>query len=105
MVFLARESWGRPIFLATRAENAAGVVLALVRDGKEVSALNRGESGAVVLNQTPFYAKSGGQVGDTGVLSGDGVKFSVTETEKLAGDLFVHFGAVEAGNAQDRRGA
>ena len=68
-----------------------------MRDGKEVSALNRGESGAVVLNQTPFYAESGGQVGDTGVLSGDGVKFSVTETEKLAGDLFVHFGTVEAG--------
>ena len=57
----------------------------------------KGESGAVVLNQTPFYGESGGQVGDTGVLTGDGVRFAVTDTQKRAGDLFVHLGTVEEG--------
>ncbi len=50
-----------------------------------------------MLNQTPFYAESGGQVGDTGVMTGDGVTFRVTETQKKAGDLFVHQGTVEQG--------
>ena len=50
-----------------------------------------------MLNQTPFYAESGGQVGDTGVMTGDGVRFAVTDTQKRAGDLFVHFGIVEEG--------
>ncbi|HML12889.1 MAG TPA: DHHA1 domain-containing protein, partial [Xanthobacteraceae bacterium] len=49
------------------------------------------------VNQTPFYAESGGQVGDTGVMTGDGYRFRVTDTQKRAGDLFVHFGVVEAG--------
>ena len=50
-----------------------------------------------MLNQTPFYAESGGQVGDTGAMTGDGVRFAVTDTQKRAGDLFVHFGTVEQG--------
>jgi alanyl-tRNA synthetase len=73
------------------------VVGALLRDGKEVPALKKGESGVVVLNQTPFYAESGGQVGDTGVMTGDGVRFAVSDTQKRAGDLFIHFGTVEEG--------
>ena len=73
------------------------MVIALLRDGKEVSALQKSESGVVVLNQTPFYAESGGQVGDTGVMTGDGVRFAVTDTQKRAGDLFIHFGTVEEG--------
>ncbi len=70
---------------------------ALVHDGREVAALQAGESGTVVLNQTPFYGESGGQVGDTGVMSGDGVRFRVTDTHKHAGDVFAHRGVVEAG--------
>jgi alanyl-tRNA synthetase len=50
-----------------------------------------------VLNQTPFYAESGGQVGDIGVMTGDGSRFRVTDTQKKAGDLFVHLGTVEQG--------
>ncbi len=53
--------------------------------------------GAVVLNQTPFYGESGGQVGDEGVLVGEGVRFRVTDTQKKAGDLFAHVGTVEQG--------
>ena len=68
-----------------------------MKDGNEVDSLKAGESGAIVLNQTPFYAESGGQVGDTGVMTGEGVRFRVTDTQKKAGDLFVHLGTVEQG--------
>ena len=95
--FALREKLGATEFLGYDTESAEGVVAALVRDGKETPALNIGESGAVVLNQTPFYAESGGQVGDTGVMSGDGVRFRVSDTQKRAGDVFVHIGTVEAG--------
>jgi alanyl-tRNA synthetase len=54
----------------------------------------------VVLNQTPFYGESGGQVGDTGVMTGDGVRFRVADTQKHAGDVFVHIGTVEEGTLQ-----
>jgi len=95
--FSLREKAGASEFLGYETEAAEGVVAALVKDGKEVDALRSGESGAVVLNQTPFYAESGGQVGDTGVMRGDGVHFSVADTQKKAGDVFVHFGTVEKG--------
>jgi alanyl-tRNA synthetase len=95
--FALREKFGGTDFLGYETETAAGVVVALLRDGKEVAELKKGESGTVVLNQTPFYAESGGQVGDTGVMTGDSVRFAVTHTEKKAGDLFVHIGKVENG--------
>jgi alanyl-tRNA synthetase len=98
--FTLREKNGGTDFLGYETETAAGVVVALLRDGKEVSALQKGESGAVILNQTPFYAESGGQVGDTGVMTGDGVRVAVSDTQKRAGDLFVHFGTVEQGSLQ-----
>jgi alanyl-tRNA synthetase len=96
--FTLHDQHGGTDFLGYEAETAAGVVVALLRDGKEVPALQKGESGAVILNQTPFYAESGGQVGDTGVMTGDGVRFLVTDTQKRAGDLFVHLGTVEEGS-------
>jgi alanyl-tRNA synthetase len=95
--FALREKVGATEFLGYETESAEGVVKALVKDGAEVAELKKGESGAVVLNQTPFYGESGGQVGDTGVMSADGVKFRVTDTQKKAGDVFVHTGVVEAG--------
>jgi alanyl-tRNA synthetase len=95
--FALREKLGGTEFLGYETETAEGVVAALVRDGKEVASLRKGESGTVVLNQTPFYGESGGQVGDTGVMTADGVRFRVTDTQKKAGDLFVHTGVVEEG--------
>jgi alanyl-tRNA synthetase len=95
--FGLRESAGATEFLGYETETAEGVVAALVKDGKEVKALRAGESGAVVLNQTPFYAESGGQVGDTGIMRADGVRFRVADTQKKAGDVFVHSGVVEEG--------
>ncbi|MEH2475935.1 alanyl-tRNA synthetase [Nitrobacteraceae bacterium AZCC 2161] len=95
--FGLREKLGATEFLGYETETAEGVVGALVKDGAEVDSLKAGENGAIVLNQTPFYAESGGQVGDLGVISADGVVFRVTDTQKRAGDLFVHLGTVEQG--------
>jgi alanyl-tRNA synthetase len=95
--FPLREKLGATEFLGYETETAEGVVGALVKDGAEVAQLKTGESGAIVLNQTPFYAESGGQVGDTGVMTGEGVRFRVTDTQKKAGDFFVHLGTVEQG--------
>ena len=95
--FPLREKLGATEFLGYDTENAEGVVTALVRDGKEIAELKAGESGAVVLNQTPFYGESGGQVGDTGMMTADGVRVRVTDTQKRAGDVFVHAVTVEQG--------
>ena len=95
--FPLREKLGASEFLGYETEIAEGVVAATVKDGKDVDSLKAGDSGAIVLNQTPFYAESGGQVGDTGLMTGDGVRFRVTDTQKKAGDLFVHLGTVEQG--------
>ncbi|WFU53497.1 alanine--tRNA ligase [Bradyrhizobium pachyrhizi] len=95
--FPLREKLGATEFLGYETESAEGAVTALIKDGAEVESLKAGESGAIVLNQTPFYGESGGQVGDTGVLTGEGVKFRVADTQKKAGDLFVHLGTVEQG--------
>ena len=95
--FALREKVGGTEFLGYETETAQGIVSALVREGKEAAALHKGESGAVVLNQTPFYGESGGQVGDTGSMTANGVRFKVTDTQKHAGDVFVHIGTVEEG--------
>jgi alanyl-tRNA synthetase len=95
--FPLREKLGATEVLGYETETAEGVVGALVKDGAEVTQLKPGENGAIVLNQTPFYGESGGQVGDTGMMIGDGVRFRVTDTQKKAGDLFVHLGIVEQG--------
>jgi alanyl-tRNA synthetase len=78
-------------------ESAALKVVAVLRDGASVQALNEGEHGLVLLDRTPFYAESGGQVGDHGLLSGANARFEVADTHKLAGVFHGHVGHVSSG--------
>jgi alanyl-tRNA synthetase len=95
--FGLREKLGATEFLGYETEAAEGVALALLKDGAEVEKLTAGEKGAVILNQTPFYGESGGQVGDIGMILGASLRARVTETRKKLGDLFVHDVVVEEG--------
>jgi alanyl-tRNA synthetase len=95
--FGLREKVGPTEFLGYDTERAEGVVKALIKDGTPVDTLKAGDGGVVVLNQTPFYGESGGQVGDTGTMRADGLRFRVTDTQKKAGDVFVHTGVLEQG--------
>jgi len=95
--FSLREKYGATEFLGYEAEKAEGVVLALVRDGAEVGEAKVGDEVAIVVNQTPFYGESGGQQGDRGTMKGEGVAITVTETQKKADGLFVHYGSVTEG--------
>ncbi|MEO8756303.1 MAG: alanine--tRNA ligase [Devosia sp.] len=80
---------GSTEFLGYETESAEGVVTALVKGGAAVEQLGKGEEGFVVLNQTPFYGESGGQVGDTGMLTSEGIAATVTDTAKNHG-VFGH---------------
>ena len=90
------EAHGATDFLGYDTETAEGQVMALVRDGAQVAAAKAGETVQIVMNQTPFYAESGGQVGDTGYLRGQNVLVQITDTRKSAG-VFIHFGIVLEG--------
>lgn len=94
--FGIRESVGGTEFLGYETEVAEGIVAAIVQNGETVSSSEAGEA-ALVVNQTPFYGESGGQVGDKGIISGDGFSFRVTDTLRRAGDVFVHMGMIESG--------
>jgi alanyl-tRNA synthetase len=99
--FDIRERTGGTEFLGYSTETAEGEILALVANGAPVDQAAAGSEVAVVLNQTPFYGESGGQVGDTGIISGsDGLRIVVSDTQKKLGDLFVHLGIVAAGEAR-----
>ena len=75
----------------------AGQVLAIYKDGSAVNHLSRGEAGVIVLDRTPFYAESGGQVGDQGELVGTQGTFTVSDTLKIQADVFGHHGVLETG--------
>jgi len=83
-------------FLGYSQSSARGVVEALLVEGKSVPQVEAGQAVQVVLDRTPFYAESGGQIGDRGYLSGDGLLVRIEDVQKQ-GDLFVHFGRVERG--------
>ncbi len=99
--FEIKETVGATEFLGYSTETAEGEILALVVNGAPTDSATAGTAVAVVLNQTPFYGESGGQVGDTGVISGpDGLRIVISDTQRKLGDLFVHLGRVEAGTAK-----
>ena len=83
-------------FLGYEGTEADSEVVALFADGEPVDKLSVGEDGAVILTSTPFYAESGGQIGDTGVLSAGDHSFTVVDTQK-SGNANVHYGSVQAG--------
>jgi alanyl-tRNA synthetase len=97
--FEVKDKVGATEFLGYDTETAEGEIRSIVSIGVEVKELKNGAHGAIVLNQTPFYAESGGQVGDEGLIKGPkGALFRVTDTQKKLGDLFVHIGKVETGS-------
>ncbi len=85
-------------FLGYETNQAEGVVLSLLKDTKEVDHLKENDEGMIIVNQTPFYGESGGQVGDTGEIVSNDFKFEVTDVQKKLGDLFVHYGRVKSGS-------
>jgi alanyl-tRNA synthetase len=85
-------------FLGYETNQAEGVVLSLLKDNKEVDQLKENDEGMIIVNQTPFYGESGGQVGDTGEIVSNDFKFEVTDVQKKLGDLFVHYGKVKSGS-------
>ncbi len=95
--FEIREKLGASEFLGYSTESAEGEVTALVVGGHPVARAEAGSEVALLLNQTPFYAESGGQLGDHGVISGPGFRIQVTDTQKKLGELFVHLGLVTDG--------
>ena len=96
--FAVADKAGPTEFLGYESEESDGAVTALVRDGASVEVLKTGDEGFIVLNQTPFYGESGGQVGDTGTMqSEDGTRIAVLDTTKQAGGVFAHRVRVEAG--------
>ena len=89
---------GTTEFLGYENNQSQGVIKCLLKSHKEVSILVEGDEAIIVVNQTPFYGESGGQVGDTGEIVADNFKFEVTDTQKKLGDLIVHYGKVTEGS-------
>lgn len=93
------EQHGSTDFLGYDTEIAEAQILNLVRDGKNLAHVEAGESALVVLNQSPFYAESGGQVGDQGMLSCETGTATITDTKKVAG-VFLHYAEITSGHLQ-----
>ena len=98
------ERHGATEFLGYDTQAAEGAILSLVQDGAEVEAAGEGQQVQIVVNQSPFYAESGGQVGDTGLIKTETGAAQVTDTKK-SGNLFVHFATVTMGQIARGQGA
>ena len=85
-------------FLGYETDQAEGIILSLIKNNKEVKSLKNGDEAIVIVNQTPFYGESGGQVGDIGYMVSGKFKFRVNDVQKKLGDLFAHYGKVENGS-------
>ena len=95
------EELGATEFTGYANETGEGVVLALVKDGVRVERAGAGDAVEIIVNQTPFYGESGGQVGDSGAISGEhGFAATVSDTSKPLGKLFVHHATVDAGEVK-----
>jgi alanyl-tRNA synthetase len=95
-----KEKHGATEFIGYENDQAQGVIKSLLKSSKEVNVLSEGDEGMIVVNQTPFYGESGGQVGDTGMISNENFRFEVKDVQKKLGDLFVHYGKVLSGSVK-----
>jgi len=95
--FDIKDRLGPTDFLGYAFNKAEGKILLILNNNKEVESLKENDEALIISNQTPFYAESGGQVGDIGMISSDHFKFQVTDVQKKLGDLFVHYGKVVKG--------
>ena len=95
--FELKEKYGPTEFLGYNSEASQGVILSIVNADKEIGSSNKNSQLALILNQTIFYGESGGQVGDKGYISNNSFKFEVTDTKKMFGDLYIHYGKLISG--------
>ncbi|WP_375684631.1 alanine--tRNA ligase [Bartonella sp. AP1QHHD] len=97
--FSVRDQVGATEFLGYETETAKGILTALVCDGKIVDHIFSGQKAMLVVNQTPFYGESGGQIGDSGIISGENFIFKVHDTQRKGDGVFIHIGEVKSGQA------
>ena len=104
---IAFENIPATVFVGYTDYECDGTILDIAVEGEHTLVANEGAKAILVLNKTPFYAESGGQVGDTGVIIGDGFEFKVTDTKKASGGIFTHLGIVTKGtvNVNDKANA
>nr|P70865.1 RecName: Full=Alanine--tRNA ligase; AltName: Full=Alanyl-tRNA synthetase; Short=AlaRS [Bartonella bacilliformis]AAB09037.1 AlaS [Bartonella bacilliformis] len=98
--FSIRDQVGATEFLGYETEKAEGIITALIRDGEVVDHIDLGQKAMIVVNQTPFYGESGGQVGDSGIISGANFIFEVHDTQKKGDNVFIHIGEIKTGQAK-----
>ncbi|WP_375638237.1 alanine--tRNA ligase [Bartonella sp. AA16NXGY] len=97
--FSVRDQVGATEFLGYETETAKGILTALVCDGKIVDHISSDQKAMLVVNQTPFYGESGGQIGDSGIISGKNFIFKVHDTQRKGDGVFIHIGEVKSGQA------
>ena len=95
--FELKEKYGSTEFLGYNSESSQGVILSIVNINKEIESCDNHSELAIILNQTPFYGESGGQVGDKGFIFNNNFKFEVTDTKKMFGDFYIHYGKLISG--------
>jgi alanyl-tRNA synthetase len=95
--FELKEKCGPTEFLGYNSEASQGVILSIVNIDKEIDSSNKNLDLALILNQTIFYGESGGQIGDKGYISNNNFKFEVTDTKKMFGDFYIHYGKLISG--------
>ncbi len=95
--FELKDKYGPTEFLGYNSESSQGVILSIVDNDNEIESSNKNLELALILNQTPFYGESGGQIGDKGYISNNNFNFEVTDTKKMFGDFYIHYGKLISG--------
>jgi len=98
--FDVKDECGATDFLGYETETAQGKIIALVKDGERVPVVKTGDAVQVVVNQTPFYGESGGQMGDSGLMTAIGLKIAITDTQKKLATIHVHVATVTEGTVR-----